>query len=148
LRYAQHRDEAKEFLQEGFIRIFNSLHQFQFKGSLEGWTRRIMVNACLQNLRSQSPVKNLFSIEQIQHPETSEEVNAALNSKELIQLIQQLPSQCRLVFNLYVFDGYKHKEIAKLLNISENTSKSHLHDARRLLQHAIEKNSHEKKIAV
>lgn len=135
LRYAKNREDAEEILQEGFIKVFTCLSQFKFNGSLEGWIRKIMINCALQKLRN----KNLLYV--VVHPQHEAEEFAdkdlildGINAKELIKLIQNLPTMCRFVFNLYAFEGLKHREIAKLLNISEGTSKSNLHDARSLLQ--------------
>ena len=140
LRYTKNRYEAEEILQEGFIKVYTCLHQYQFKGPLEAWIKKIMVNCALQKLRNK---KTLY---QIVHSENLAEecVDEALaldniNAKELILLIQGLPHMCRIIFNLFVFEGMKHREIAKLLNISEGTSKSHLHDARILLQNKLQK---------
>ncbi len=140
LRYAKSRSDAEEILQEGFIKVFTCLHQYKFAGSLEGWIKKIMINCALQRLRN----KNLMY--PIVHAEAAAEelgekdgILEGITAKELILLIQNLPNMCRLVFNLYVFESMKHREIAKLLNISEGTSKSNLHDARILLQQRLSK---------
>jgi RNA polymerase sigma-70 factor (ECF subfamily) len=140
LRYAKNRYDAEEILQEGFIKVYTCLHQYQFKGPLEAWIKKIMVNCALQR------IKNKKTLYQIAHSAdiTEEFVDETrvldhINAKELILLIQSLPAMCRIVFNLYVFEGMKHREIAKLLNVSQGTSKSNLHDARILLQHKLQK---------
>jgi RNA polymerase sigma-70 factor, ECF subfamily len=144
LRYANGRDEAKDLLQEGFIKVFDCLHQFKFEGSFEGWMKRVLVNNALQKIRSRSPLHAIVPIENI--PETEavdhQEVLSRLGTKELLQLIQELPTIYRMVFNLYVFEGMKHKEISKLLGISEGTSKSNLHDARVILQKKLKETLH------
>lgn len=136
LRYANNREEAKDLLQEGFIKVFDCLHQFKFEGSFEGWMRRVVVNNALQKIRSKSHLHAIVPIENA--PQTRdvlpEDIFSHLGIKELLQMIQDLPTIYRLVFNLYVFEGMKHKEISKLLGISEGTSKSNLHDARIILQ--------------
>jgi len=135
LRYSKNRQEAEDILQDGFIKVFTCLDQYKFKGPLKAWIRKIMINCALQKLRN----KNLLYLV-VQPDNIAEEfVDKSLivdniNAKELILLVQDLPTMCRLIFNLYVFEGLKHREIAKLLNISEGTSKSNLHDARKLLQ--------------
>ena len=136
LRYANNREEAKDLLQEGFIKVFDCLHQFKFEGSFEGWMRRVVVNNALQKIRSKSHLHAIVSIDDApQTPTVSQqEIFSHLGTKELLQIVQDLPTIYRLVFNLYVFEGMKHKEISKLLNISEGTSKSNLHDARVILQ--------------
>ncbi|MES1223123.1 MAG: RNA polymerase sigma factor [Bacteroidota bacterium] len=142
LRYSRSREEAEEILQEGFMKVFDHLHQFKFTGSFEGWVRRIMVNCALQKYRSKSQLHALVNIEDlsIQYGE-SENIHSHLGAKELLKLIQTLPPAYRMVFNLYVFEGMKHREIAEHLGISEGTSKSNLSDARVILQRAISKNA-------
>ncbi|MGZ3844846.1 MAG: RNA polymerase sigma factor [Flavisolibacter sp.] len=144
LRYANSREEAKDLLQEGFIKAFDCLHQFKFEGSFEGWMKKVMVNNALQKIRSRSPLHAIVPIDDVEHAEavSQQEVLSRLGTKELIQLIQELPTIYRLVFNLYVFEGMKHKEISKILGISEGTSKSNLHDARAILQKKLKEGLH------
>src|SRR5206468_7991736 len=139
LRYGKDRHEAEEILQEGFIKAFSSLHQYRNEGSLEGWIRRIMVTTALQRLRSRTPIHAVLSVEGSVHHEMQEEESSEskLSAKELLSLVQSLPSVYRAVFNLYVFEGYRHREIAELLGISEGTSKSNLYDARQWLKEKI-----------
>lgn len=138
LRYAKSREEAEEILQEGFTKVFKSIRQFQFSGSFEGWVRRIMINCALQKFRKKSHLHAIVPIDAAPaEPFSNEEILSRLGTKELLVLVQNLPSAYRLVFNLYVFEGMKHREIAELLGISEGTSKSNLSDARSILQKAI-----------
>jgi RNA polymerase sigma-70 factor, ECF subfamily len=141
LRYANSREEAKDLLQEGFIKVFDCLHQFKFEGSFEGWIKRVIVNNALQKIRSKSHLHAIVSIDDAPQTQTvgQQEILSHLGTKELLQLIQDLPTVYRLVFNLHVFEGMKHKEISKLLGISEGTSKSNLHDARVILQKKVNK---------
>lgn len=135
LRYSKSREEAEEVLQEGFLKVFKYLHQFRNDGSLEGWIRKIMVNCALQKLKRRSqltPVLNLDSYKE--NIIMEESVESGVSSKELLNLVMSLPPAYKAVFNLYVFDGYKHREIAEILGISEGTSKSNLSDARTYLQ--------------
>lgn len=139
LRYSKCRQDAEELLHEGFVKVFTCLHQYKFKGPLAAWIKRIMVNCALQRLRSQSVLYSVI------HPEDCaaeiadrDIILENIHAKELIHMIQNLPAMYRLVFNLYVFEGMKHREIAALLNISEGTSKSNLHDARMLLQNMLQ----------
>lgn len=135
LRYSGNRQDAQEILQEGFIKVFSCLHQYKFTGPLEAWIKRIMVNCALQKFRSRNLLYTVAGNEKICEEIIDDElILDNLNVKELIRLIQGLPFMCRLVFNLYVFENMKHREIAKMLSISEGTSKSNLHDARMLLQ--------------
>jgi RNA polymerase sigma-70 factor, ECF subfamily len=144
LRYANSREEAKDLLQEGFIKVFDCLHQFKFEGSFEGWMKKVVVNNALQKIRSKSHLHAIVSIEDAPQTQTvgPQEILSKLGTKELLQLIQDLPTVYRLVFNLYVFEGMRHKEISKLLGISEGTSKSNLHDARVILQKKVTQSLH------
>lgn len=140
LRYSKSREEAEEVLQEGFLKVFQFLHQFRDEGSLEGWIRKIVVNCALQRLRSKSRLTPVVDIDP--HKEQfvlQENIESRISSKELLQLVMSLPPAYKLVFNLYVFDGYKHREIAEILGISEGTSKSNLSDARTFLQKQLNK---------
>jgi RNA polymerase sigma factor (sigma-70 family) len=138
LRYSRNREEAEEILQEGFMKVFEFIHQFKFAGSFEGWIRKIMVNCALQKFRSKPQLRIVSEIESL-NPEFSgsDDILSRLGTKELLQMVQELPPGYRMVFNLYVFEGMKHSEIANLLGISEGTSKAILSDARHLLQKAI-----------
>jgi RNA polymerase sigma factor (sigma-70 family) len=139
-RYTADRAEAEDVLQEGFIRIFTYLGQFKHEGSFEGWMRRIMVNCALQRYQQRSTWATVVHMEDEQMPGAENNVAPSqLGQKELMKLVQQLPPAYRMVFNLYVFEGYKHREIAEILRISEGTSKSNLSDARTILQKQIMK---------
>lgn len=138
LRYANDKQEAEDILQEGFIKIFVALHQYKNIGSFEGWVRKIMVNTALQRIRKKATLRPIYALETVE--ESLFLNNTAitnLSAKELLYLVQKLPTAYRMVFNLYVFEGYKHKEIAQLLSITEGTSKSNLSDARNILQKLI-----------
>ncbi len=141
LRYSRNREEAEECLQEGFLKVFTCIDQFKFNGSFEGWIRKIMVNCALQKFRNK-PILYAIPHSDIMETETMtpEEITGILSAKELIIIIQQLSPAYRMVFNLYVFEGMKHKEIAEVLGISEGTSKSNLSDARRTLQKLVTNN--------
>jgi RNA polymerase sigma factor (sigma-70 family) len=138
MRYARNTLEADDILQEGFIKVFNFLKDYRHEGSLEGWIRRIVVNTAINYYRSRLHEWEEVSLDKAGSSpklETAEVDN--LSRDELLALIQQLPEGYRLVFNLYVIEGYNHQEIGKLLNISENTSKSQLSRARAWLQEKI-----------
>ncbi len=140
MRYAKNREEAEEILQEGFYRVFKYIYQFNNTGSFEGWIRKIMVNAALQKYKSKSHLHPVIHIDQgDRHLSDGTDIYSNLHVKELIRLVQSLPAAYRLIFNLYVFEGFKHREIAKMLDISEGTSKSNLSDARAILQKALVK---------
>ena len=135
LRYCQNKEEAEEVLQDGFLQMFKNIGQFQFRGSFEGWLRRIMINCALQRYRGKLNHFRLVTLTDQDHfPSNDPDLNDRLSEKELIERIQTLPPACRMVFNLHVFDGLKHREIAELLHITEGTSKSNLSDARQILK--------------
>jgi RNA polymerase sigma factor (sigma-70 family) len=140
LRYSKNREEAEEILQEGFIRVFEYMHQYNFAGSFEGWVRKIMVNCALQKYRSKKQMHAVINIDDTTvEPASNEEILSKLGTKELLEMVQKLSPAYRMVFNLYVFEGMKHREIAEHLGISEGTSKSNLSDARSFLQKAVNK---------
>ena len=136
LKYSKNYQEAQDNLQNGFITIFDKIEQYNFKGSFEGWLKRIVINTTLQTYRE----KNVLNLITEEIPEEVEiEIDEDQVSLELLlKLIQELPNRYRLVFNLYVLDEYSHREIAKMLSISEGTSKSNLSRARGILRDKIE----------
>ena len=139
-RYASSRVEAEDILQEGFIRIFTYLKQYKHEGSFEGWMRRIMVNCALQRYGSRAKMAVVIPLTDDQDSGAANNpAPSTLGQKELLALIRKLPPGYGMVFNLYVFEGLKHREIAALLGISEGTSKSNLSDARTILQKEIQK---------
>ncbi|MBS1947926.1 MAG: sigma-70 family RNA polymerase sigma factor [Bacteroidetes bacterium] len=139
--YAKNREEAEEILQDGFVRVFKYLRTFKGEGSFEGWMRKTMVSAALSKYRNKSthlrPVAEFNTDNYNIYEEPS--FIYQYDEKELVKLIQTLSPAYRIVFNLYVFEGMKHREIAAALNISESTSKSNLADARKILQAALTK---------
>lgn len=139
LRYSKNREEAEEILQEGFMKVFQFIHQYKNTGSFEGWVRKIMMNCALQRYRSKSDLHAVINIDLVKEENLANDENAfsKIGAKELLLMVQRLSPAYRMVFNLYVFEGLKHREIAELLNISEGTSKSNLSDARVLLQKAV-----------
>jgi RNA polymerase sigma factor (sigma-70 family) len=143
LRYAQNREEAEEILQEGFIKMFTHLNQYRHDGSFEGWLRRIIVNTALQKFRDRTRMYPVVSLrEELSETVSNNDTYAGIGYKMLLELVQKLPPAYRLVFNLYVFEGMKHREIAEALHITEGTSKSNLYDARMILQREIQKLEH------
>jgi RNA polymerase sigma factor (sigma-70 family) len=137
MRYAQDRAEAEDMLQEGWIRVFDNIKSFRFQGSLEGWIRKVMVTTALKQLRKAKPTEELnFSHDFEESPELPDAI-AHLQEQEIIRHIEGLPEGYRIVFNLYVIEGYRHTEIAELLGIEESTSRSQLVKARKWLQEKI-----------
>jgi RNA polymerase sigma factor (sigma-70 family) len=137
--YARNREEAEEILQDGFLRVFRYIHTYNKAGSLEGWIRSVIISAALSHYRNKSIRMWVVNDLEISNYEPSVEpvFELSYDGKELVKLVQQLPPCYRMVFNLYVFEGLKHREIAALLQISEGTSKSNLSDARRILQNVL-----------
>ncbi len=134
MRYAKNAENARDLLQESFIKVFEGLKYFRFQGSFEGWLKRVAVNTCLdfnKKLKSEPYNEELDLHAQIGQQET---MNTGLQAKDLIHLLQKLPVGYRTVFNLYAIEGYSHSEIADSLGISDNTSKTQLFKARKLLQ--------------
>lgn len=140
-RYVSDFNDAQDLLQEGFIKVFEELHRFRNEGSLEGWIRKIMVNSALNHHKKYSNIQyQTDDISQLKYDvpdESNIDIESQLNNEMLLGLVQTLSPAYRMVFNLYVFEGYKHHEIAKQLGIGEGTSKSNLQDARRILQQKI-----------
>lgn len=134
LRYSGDFDEAKDILQEGFIRAYSNLHQFHKKGSFEGWIRRIMINTALEKYRDKYYLNRVDNQEERIEVRVEDGVFEDLLAQDLMRLIQELSPKYRMVFNLYAIEGYSHKEISALLKISEGTSKSNLSRARAILQ--------------
>ena len=136
LKYSRNYAEAQDNLQDGFLLIFEKINQFEHKGSFEGWLKRVMINFILQKYRSHT----VFEIVTENFPETIEvEIEEEnINMSYLLKIIQELPDRYRMVFNLYVLDGYSHNEIAEMMGISSGTSKSNLARAKMILKDKIE----------
>jgi len=142
LRYARDEDEAQDMVQNGFIKVFNKLDVYNYTGSFEGWVRRIMVNTAIDLIRKNK--NNTYSIEEESSIPAIEEENGIILEEEMydlnvkankaIEAISRLSSGYKMVFNLYVMEGYTHKEIAEYLGISEGTSKSNLAKAKQKLR--------------
>jgi RNA polymerase sigma-70 factor (ECF subfamily) len=133
-RYAGTFSEAEDMLQESFIKIFSSIHQYKSQGSFEGWLRKITVNTCLRKLEKikirYDELPAVETVDAAVHPD----VLSNITEKELMGLISSLPEGYRIVFNLSVIEGYSHDEIASMLGIQPATSRSQLIKARRQLQ--------------
>jgi RNA polymerase sigma-70 factor (ECF subfamily) len=144
LRYTRSKDEAQDWLQESFIKIFTNLKSFKFEGPFEGWARRIVVNHILSELRkvkSRGNFSDLDSVIELSSSESSPQEELQL--EDAMSFLSYLPDGKRIVFNLFVLEGYSHKEIAEMLNITEGTSKSQLNKAKEILMSLHRKhNSH------
>ena len=138
-RYARDMDEAAALYNEAMLKVFNTLHQYEGKGDVGAWIRRIVVNTCIDHCRKQA---------RFTHPSTEEvpddstwvnpDIYDRLSAADVLKLLQEIPRNTALVFNLFVLEGYKHEEIGQLLGISAGTSKWHLNEARRLLKSKLE----------
>ena len=146
MRYAANYADAEDFVQDGFIKVFSDIRSFKGTGSLEGWIRRVIINSVLMQLRKSKKeyaYDNMeivmdASDEELSKNESESNENPVdileLSQQEAVEIIQTLPDGFRKVLNLYVIDGYKHREIAEMLNISVGTSKSQLNRARKLMK--------------
>jgi len=135
LKYSRNKAEAEDNLQDAFVTIFNKISQYKSRGSFEGWLKRIAVNTALQCYRNKG-VFEIVNEEQIEDVSIEVE-NDTIDLNFLLVSIQELPDRYRLVFNLYALDGYTHKEIGELLNISTGTTKSNLSRARMILREKV-----------
>ena len=135
LRYATDREEARDILHEGFIKLFTNLPKFQRGTNLGGWVRRIMVNTAIDCYRKTAKIPPSMEINTALHEsDTSTDILSNISADEILKLVQTLSPAYRTVFNMYVIDGYSHKEIGEMLGVSEGTSKSNLAKARFKLQ--------------
>ncbi|MCC6601163.1 MAG: sigma-70 family RNA polymerase sigma factor [Crocinitomicaceae bacterium] len=139
LRYTENREEAEDVLQEGFIKVFEKIYQWEGSGSLGGWIRTIMINTALTFLRSRKKTNGHTDLDY------AEELNAGeisaldrLSAEELMELIDRMPPGYKSVFNLFAIEGYGHKEIAEMMGISESTSKTQYLKAKGWLKKALE----------
>lgn len=138
LRYVNDRETARDLLQDGFVKIFVSIESYLGAGSFEGWMRKIFVNCALEYLRKSDVLRDstdLDSTAELIHPDGS--AVSDLSAAELMNLIHELPAGFRAVFNLFAIEGYSHKEISEMLNITESTSRSQFTRAKQLLQRRI-----------
>ena len=134
-RYARNVQESEDMLQEAFVKVFNSLDKYSYKGSFEGWIRRIVVNTCLRYLEKDKISFENFDL--VEYSASNVIQSSAIDNlaeEELLNLIAKLPDGYKMVFNLYVIEGYSHKEIAEMIGIGESTSRSQLVKARKLLK--------------
>ena len=141
LRYADDSLEAQDIVQDGFVKVFNSIESFHLEGSLEGWIKRIMVNTALDNYRKNKKRKYAVELDDENAMEIKDQdhIVEGINSKFLLTLVQKLPEGYRVIFNMFAIEGYSHKEIAEELGISINTSKSQYSRARTFLQKLLAK---------
>lgn len=132
-RYMKDREHAEEMTMNTFLTVFQKINQFKNQGSFEGWVLRIAVNCCLMELRKKTNFNHEYPLDQLQSTIENEVLND-LDGNDIEKMLQLLPEGSRIIFNLYVMEGYKHSEIAEKLNISEGTSKSQLNYAKEKLK--------------
>lgn len=137
LKYSRNKTEAEDNLHDSFMTIFDKIDQYKFKGSFEGWMKRITVNTVLQKYRKEEYLKVVS--ENMAEEHTADDLHVDIGLSTLLKYIQELPNKYRLTFNMYVLDGYTHKEISEQLGTSLGTSKSNLARARMILREKIKK---------
>ena len=138
LRYTKNEEDALEVLNTGFLKIFRSIHRYDaVKATLFTWMRTIIVNSCLDFVKSRQLQSQTGELNDTIEVVIQPDVISKMKAGELLRLVRELPPATLAVFNLYVTEGYNHKEIGKLMGISEGTSKWHLSDARKILQQKI-----------
>ena len=136
LKYSRNKTEAEDSLHDSFMTIFEKIGQYKSKGSFEGWIKRITINTVLQKYRKEEYLKVVS--DNVEEEVEVESVYTDIGLQTLLKYIQELPNKYRMTFNLYVLDGYSHKEISSILGTSTGTSKSNLARARMILKEKIE----------
>ena len=145
MRYSRDRSEAEDILQEAFVKIFLNIESFDGKGSFEGWMKRIVVNTAITFYNQNQKHYHHQEIEQVSTYDDNEVFGTEYTQEELLYVINQLPDGYRMVFNLFAIEGYMHKEIAEMLSIDVNTSKSQFSRAKKLIREKLKLLSKEKK---
>lgn len=139
LRYTRNQEDAIEVLHNGFLKVYKNIHTYDAtKASLYTWIRTIVVNSAIDFIRQRGKFYNHIELEKAEEPAIDADAVQRMSSRELLRLVQQLTPATQGVFNLYVIEGYNHREIANLLGISEGTSKWHLSEARKQLQQLLQ----------
>ncbi len=140
--YTKDYSEAEDVLQESFVKVFGRIKQFKFEGSFEGWVRKVVVNTALEKHRRKTRLYPVHSVEDYVEEHSYQDIASVMDAADLMKLVHELSPQYRVVFSLYAIEGYSHKEIADMLNISEGTSKSNLSRARKILQDKVREHYH------
>ena len=138
LRYSGNQDDAQDLLQEGFVKVFKNLEKYRGDGSFEGWIRRIFVNTSIEHFRRKVKLSSVSETQEVTIEDKDWNALDTLAEKDIIKIVQELSPGYRQVFNMYVIEGYSHREISEILGISEGTSKSQLARAKVILKKIIE----------
>lgn len=140
IRYLGNKEEAEDVCQVSFIKLFHNLKDYNNEGSFDGWVRRIFVNTCLDQLRKNKKTKYDVSMDDVDYRiENNDYIMERMEAKDLMKIVERMPTGYRTVFNLFAVEGYSHREIAEKLEITENTSKSQFKRARTHLMNSLEK---------
>ncbi len=139
LTYTKDRDLAQDILHDGFFKVFKKFEKYNDSWSINAWIRRIIVNTAIDHFRKMNRMTNVDFQEATYLAGTHDEVSEASKTGDLSEIINMLPNGAKTVFNLYTVEGYKHKEIADMLNISVGTSKSQLSKAKSVLRDLVNK---------
>ncbi|MEM5564007.1 sigma-70 family RNA polymerase sigma factor [Psychroserpens sp. AS72] len=137
LKYCKNKEEAQDNLQDSFLDIFDNIKAYKGTGSFEGWMKRITIYKAIDKYKKTQPINIEINDAILEDTSIDSEIIEVIPLDDILKYIQELPTQYRMVFNLYELDQYSHKEIAQMLNISENTSKSNLHRAKHILKQKI-----------
>ena len=136
IQFSKSREEAEDNLQDGFIKVLESIGQYKGKGSFEGWMKRIFINTALEKFRKNRSVQVVEEVPEVVDEDDVDD-DVSIPPEVLFEFVNQLPEKYRLVFNLYVMEDMQHKEIAALLGITDGTSKSNLARAKEILKRKI-----------
>lgn len=137
VRYTKMQQEAEDIIQEAFIKVFKNIHKFRQDSSLGYWIKRIVINTALNHQRSKLYLYPMVDVNEMVNKPSEELIISDFSHQELVEMIKELPAGCQTIFNLYAIEGYKHHEIATMLEISEGTSKSQYSRAKVLLKERV-----------
>ncbi len=138
LRYSENTEDANDVLQEGFIKVYNNIGKFRSEGSFEGWVRRIFIHTAIEHYRKKVKLFNVTEVTEDTIEDDKFNVLDSLAAKDILNIVNELTTGYKAVFNMHVVEGYSHKEIAKILGITEGTSKSQLARAKAVLKKIIQ----------
>ncbi len=139
LRYAKDKDQAEDIFQEAFIKVFENLGKVTEPKALAGWIKTTFVHTAIDYVRKHSKVQHADIDSMVKQPGANDYIVESIMAEDIMKMVQKLPAKPRMVFNLYVMEGFNHREIAEMMEMSEGTSKSLLFDARKLLKEALAK---------